>query len=85
MFRTTIWQNVAFLIVSKVAELPRWALSRAPDTKTRDPSSVRTKLGCTVTGQTVKSYYTLGSRTKLASWTAPGVTFLGSRWGAESV
>ena len=35
-----------------------------------------TKLGYRVTGQTIKSYYILGSRTKLASWTAPGVCLL---------
>ena len=39
----------------------------------------RTKQGYRVTGQTVKSYYILGSTTKLASWTAPGATFLDSR------
>ena len=30
-----------------------------------------------MTGQIIKSYYILGSTTKLASWTAPGLTFLG--------
>ena len=33
----------------------------------------------------IKSNYILGSRTKLASCIAPGVTFLDSRWEAESV
>ena len=44
-----------------------------------------TKLGYRVTGQTFKSYYILGSTTKLASWTAPGVNLLQARCKAESV
>ena len=39
----------------------------------------RTKQGYRVTAQIIKSYYILGSTTKLASWTAPGVTFLVAR------
>ena len=62
-----------------------WVLSGAKDANTQHTSYLRTRLGYRVTGQTFKSYYILGSTTKLASWTAPGVTFLGFRCNAESV
>ena len=43
----------------------------------------RAKQKYRVTGQVLKSYYILGPSTKLASWTAPGVTFLEARCNAE--
>ena len=71
--------NCAVVTISNAA-CPR-ALREAArkSANTRDTNYLRTKLGYRVTGQTIKSYYILGSRTKLASCIAPGVTFLEAR------
>ena len=84
-FRAMRGLNYAGVTISNAAYPRALRKSVRKSTSARDTNYLRTKLGYRVTGQTVKSNYILGSRTKLASWITAGVTFLVARWEAEWV
>ena len=82
---TQLTDNAWHALLFPNLQMQFWCRGGAQDGNSRDPTYLRTRLGYRVTGKCLESYYILGSRTKLASWTAPGVSLLEARCNAESV
>ena len=78
-FRAMRGLNCAGVTISNAAYPRALRTAARKRANTRDTNYLRTKLGYRVTGQTLKSNYILGSRTKLASWITAGVSLLDLR------